>query len=241
MECLVQKATVGHQFSWKVSRREVGKQEQLQNVASALKTQLVLWCHRPKYNADLLPRGLTNLNSVRVLTLKRGHIKVCWQLSQIFHEVTTKILPQELTECLEYTRKSPLMLPLTRKPVEHLETQACWLVTNQKLVSCDLIRNSYQLPLFAPFQWFHGFSMVQWCRHFWHSKVSHEEIFSVASKRMATSSAMKLSVTRLGGIRGCWTQKVCVGHMIPTVRHVLSLVSLLCDLCELNFRSLGLR
>ena len=137
------------------------------------------------------------------------------------------------------------MLPLTtRKPVEHhLERQACWLVASQKLVSsCALVRNSYQLPFFAgpPFQWFHGFFMAQFRKHFWHPKVSHETIFN---EGMATSSAMKISVTRLGGIqqwndvcRGCWTQKeLTVGQITPTVPHVLSLVSLL---CELNSRPL---
>lgn len=41
MECLVQKATVGNQFSWKVSRREVGKQWQQQGMANALFTACV--------------------------------------------------------------------------------------------------------------------------------------------------------------------------------------------------------
>lgn len=160
----------------------------------------------------------------------------------MFHEASTNILPDlyTLTECLGCTRKSPLMLPLTtRKPVEHhLEKQACWLVASQKLVSsCALVRNSYQLPFFAgpPFQWFHGFFMAQFRKHFWHPKVSHEKIFN---EGMATSSAMKISVTRLGGIqrwndvcRGCWTQKeLTVGQITPKVPHVLSLVSLLCEL-----------
>lgn len=38
MECLVQKATVGNKFGWKVSRREVGKQWQRQAMGNALFT-----------------------------------------------------------------------------------------------------------------------------------------------------------------------------------------------------------